>query len=64
MYIDKSKLISKLDNHQKLLSMINDSIIPIKQTLIEDVIEIKEIIEVAHRQNRKEKIEQKQKETK
>jgi hypothetical protein len=47
MNSDKRLLVSKLDNHQKLLSMVSDKVLPIKQTLINDVIEIKRDLEVA-----------------
>jgi hypothetical protein len=52
MHIDKTKIINKLDNHQKLLSMINSSMMPIKETLIQDIVEIRAIIETASKYER------------
>ena len=55
MYIDRRRIVEKLDNHSKLLSMISDKTIssPLKQTLIDDVKEIKRIVEIASRQDNK-----------
>lgn len=55
MYIDRRRIVEKLDNHSKLLSMISDKVIPspLKQTLINDVKEIKQIVEIASRQENK-----------
>lgn len=52
MNIDKTKIINKLNNHHKLLSMINPSMMPIKETLIQDIVEIKQIIETASKYER------------
>lgn len=44
-YIENKNLLNKIDNHQKLLGMISDKVLPIKQTLIDDCKEIKQILE-------------------
>jgi hypothetical protein len=49
MYIDRKRIVEKLENHKKLLSMISDKILPIKQTLIDDVKQIRDIVEIASR---------------
>lgn len=51
MYIDRKKIIEKLDNHKKLLSMISDKVIPapLKQTLMDDIRSIKDSVEIASR---------------
>jgi hypothetical protein len=36
---------SILDNHTKLLSMLNSSVLPIKEILIKDIHDIKQILE-------------------
>jgi uncharacterized protein (DUF488 family) len=36
-----------LDNHSKLLSMISDKNLPIKQTLLNDVAEMSKILELS-----------------
>jgi len=38
-----------LDNHSKLLSMISDKNLPIKQTLLNDVAEMSKILEFSKR---------------
>lgn len=38
-----------LDNHSKLLSMISDKNLPIKQTLLNDVAEMSKILELSKR---------------
>lgn len=55
MYIDRKRIVEKLDNHNKLLSMISEKTFPValKQTLINDTIEIKKIVEIASRQDNK-----------
>lgn len=55
MYIDKKRIIEKLDNHQKLLSMISDSILPIKQSLMDDVKGIKDILNLANKSKKETK---------
>lgn len=52
MFINTKKLEEKLNNHLKLLSMISDKILPIKQSLIEDIKDMKNILEVSHKQKR------------
>jgi hypothetical protein len=39
------EVISILDNHQKLLSMLNANVLPIKEILIKDVNDIKQLLE-------------------
>ncbi len=56
MSLDQGKLLYKLENHKKLLSMISDSIIPMKSLLLNDVAEIKQIIETASKQDKKENL--------
>ena len=41
------KIETILDNHGKLLSMLSPKILPIKQSLLQDVSEIRHILEVA-----------------
>jgi len=36
-----------LDNHSKLLSMLNSKVLPIKELLIKDVTDVKELLEKA-----------------
>jgi hypothetical protein len=47
MFLDKKRIINTLDNHQKLISMISNEILPIKEALINDVKDIRDIIETA-----------------
>lgn len=52
MYLDRKSILNKLDNHQKLLSMTSDKVLPIKQVLMNDISEIKNIIEIATRKEK------------
>jgi hypothetical protein len=47
-----TETISILNNHAKLISMINPKLLPIKQTLLDDVANIKIKIEKASVQNK------------
>jgi DNA gyrase/topoisomerase IV subunit A len=46
-----------IDNHQKLLSMISDKILPIKQSLMDDCKRMTEILEFSHRKKEEKKHE-------
>ena len=43
-----------LDNHQKLISMINSNILPIKEILLKDTYEMKSVIDRALQEEKKE----------
>lgn len=47
-------LLEKLENHKKLLSMVSDKLLPIKQTLIEDTKNIIYTLEMASKQEKRE----------
>ncbi len=44
---------SILDNHTKLLSMLNPNVAPIKEILIKDVRDIKQMLEQASKEEKK-----------
>jgi hypothetical protein len=44
-----------LDNHYKLLSMISQQDVPIKRVLLNDVVEIKKVLEVSSKNKFKQK---------
>jgi hypothetical protein len=46
-------LKEKIDNHRKLLSMISDNLVPLKQVLLDDVKDISKYLEIASKQDRK-----------
>ena len=47
-------LLLKLENHKKLLSLVSDTILPIKQTLLDDTKDMIHILEKANKEERKE----------
>jgi len=47
-----------LYNHQKLLSMISDKVLPIKNSLLEDCHEMSKILETATHKHKKEEEKQ------
>lgn len=56
--MNTKSLLEKLENHKKLLSMISDKILPIKETLIQDTKNL--ILEVSS-QNKKKGVSNEQK---
>lgn len=50
-----NKLKSILDNHGKLLSMISNDLLPIKGPLLDDVRQMKSILEVSGHKNKQER---------
>jgi hypothetical protein len=50
---DNDKLKNILNNHSKLLSMINDRSLPIKSLLLKDVQDMNKILEVSNTKREK-----------
>jgi hypothetical protein len=47
--MNNKQALEKLENHKKLISLVSDSLLPIKQLLMNDVNEIKQYLETSNK---------------